>query len=76
MLGRIWVTPEGLNVRFSIWNSPRSILTGGGMQVIAAGARNSDRWQSCVNQHQMCCNYHRGRGSTSSKRHFDGGLSI
>jgi serine/alanine adding enzyme len=29
------------------------------MQVIAAGARDSDRWQSYVNQHQMCCNYHR-----------------
>ena len=29
------------------------------MQVIVAGAKDSDRWQSFVNQHQMCFNYHR-----------------
>jgi len=29
------------------------------MQVIVAGPKDSDRWQSFVNQHQMCFNYHR-----------------
>ena len=29
------------------------------MQVIVAGAKDSDRWQSFVSQHPMCFNYHR-----------------
>jgi len=29
------------------------------MQVIVAGPKDSDRWQSFVSQHQMCFNYHR-----------------